>query len=69
MLGLVDPRATAIRLEVWLDGESPVGHAYDDQGGRRAFAGWTSLVATIDDLLAGEHRGSGHPQPDERFES
>jgi hypothetical protein len=47
----VDPKATAIHLEVRLDGELPVGRAYDDQGSIREFAGWTALVATIDDLL------------------
>jgi hypothetical protein len=65
----MDPRATAIHLEVWLDGESPIGHAYDDQGSSRPFAGWTSLVATIDDLLTGAHPGSGNPLSDGRFGS
>lgn len=51
MLATVDPQATAIHLEVRLDGESPIGRAYDDRGSIREFAGWMGLVATIDDLL------------------
>jgi hypothetical protein len=35
MLDIVDPRATAIHLEVWLDGGSPIGHTYVDQGSGR----------------------------------
>jgi hypothetical protein len=65
----MDPRATAIRLEVWLDGESPIGRAYDEQGGSRAFAGWTSLVATIDDLLTGAGQGSDNGPSNGRFGS
>ncbi|MDN5861762.1 MAG: hypothetical protein L0H84_24440 [Pseudonocardia sp.] len=41
----------AIRLEIRLDGESPVGRAYDDRGGSNEFAGWMGLVAVIDDLM------------------
>ncbi len=62
----MDTRATVIHLEVWLDGESPVGRAYDDQGGTRPFAGWLALVATIDDLLAISQPGSDSHPPDER---
>jgi hypothetical protein len=70
MLAGMDPRATAIHLEVWLDGESPVGRAYDDDGTSRDFAGWTSLVATIDVLLTSSQPGSDARSPDDgRFGS
>jgi hypothetical protein len=64
----VDPRAIAIRLELWLDGESPIGRAYDERGASREFAGWTSLVATIDHLIEAARPGPV-PRPDERFRS
>lgn len=63
----MDHRAIAIRLELWLDGKSPIGRAYDEQGAVREFAGWTSLVATIDDLITPASPESG-PGIDERFE-
>jgi hypothetical protein len=43
MLRGVDTRATAIHLEIQLDGESPTGRAYDDQRGTRALAGGWAL--------------------------
>jgi hypothetical protein len=54
----MDPRATAIHLEVWFEGQSPVGRAFDDHGDSREFAGWTALVASIDQLLAATRPGA-----------
>lgn len=61
----MDGRASVIRLEIRLDGESPVGCARDEQGRSRDFAGWMGLVATIDGLLAAAPPA---PAPDERSE-
>lgn len=49
-----------------MDGEWPIGRAYEEMGASRKFAGWTSLVATIDHLIAAAQPGSG-PQNDERL--
>jgi hypothetical protein len=62
-----NPEQTAFRLEIWMDGESPIGRAYDERGASREFAGWTSLDATIDHLIAAAQPGSG-PHHDERLE-
>ncbi|MGQ0575785.1 MAG: hypothetical protein ACT4RN_16510 [Pseudonocardia sp.] len=62
----MDSRAVAIHLEIRLDGESPVGCAYDDRGSSRVFAGWVGLVATIDELLRTAPPASTPPSPDER---
>ena len=62
----MDPRATAIHLEVRLDGDSPVGRAYDERGSAREFAGWMSLVAAIDDLMTTPPQGADSVPPDER---
>ncbi|MBP2368525.1 hypothetical protein [Pseudonocardia parietis] len=56
----------AIHLEIRLDGESPVGRAYDERGGTREFAGWMGLVAVIDDLLGASPPGSTPSPPDGR---
>jgi hypothetical protein len=42
-----------ITLRISLDGEIPTGHASDDHGLSRDFAGWVGLVAAIDGLLSG----------------
>jgi hypothetical protein len=62
----VDTPVTAIRLEVRLVGDLPVGRAYGDQGSTRDFAGWMALVATIDGLLTITQPGFDTPSPDER---
>jgi hypothetical protein len=62
----VDTPVTAIRLEVRLVGDLPVGRAYDDRGSTREFAGWMALVATIDGLLSIAQPGADTRSPDER---
>lgn len=52
--GMQDP-ARVIRLELRLDGESPIGHASTRDHGERAFAGWLGLIAAIDALTTGDH--------------
>jgi hypothetical protein len=66
MLRGVDARATAIHLEIWLDGESPTGSAYDDRGCTREFAGSMGLVAMIGGFLTTAQPGSAPPSSDER---
>jgi hypothetical protein len=66
MLRGVDTRATAIHLEVWRDGESPTGRAYDDRRGIREFAGRLGLVAMIDKAPRAAQPGSAPPSSDER---
>ncbi len=66
MLRGVDTRATAIPLEVWRDGESPTGRAYDDRRDTREFAGRLGLVAMIDKTLGTAQPGSAQPSSDER---
>jgi hypothetical protein len=75
-LASVDPPATAIHLEVRLDGALPIGRAYDDRGSSREFAGWMALVATIDDFLTtatatatATATGTDTGSPDDRVES
>jgi hypothetical protein len=58
MLTAVGTRATAIHLEIWLDGESPTGRAHDDRGSTREFVGWMALLATIDAFLT-----TAQPEP------
>jgi len=58
-------RAVVIHLEVRLDGDSPIGCAYDDDRRQRDFAGWIGLVAAVEELLTGPASGSagGRPVP------
>ncbi len=49
----METRAVAIHLKVDFDGDLPTGHAYDDRGRAREFAGWIGLVAAVEHLLAG----------------
>ena len=54
-----------IRLELRLDGESPIGRASTPDGGERDFAGWLGLIAAIEALAARDREtGAGHA-PDE----
>lgn len=62
----MDGSATAIHLEIRLDSGLPVGRAYDARGGVREFAGWISLVATIEHLLAATPSPSAPPTSQER---
>jgi hypothetical protein len=51
-----------IRLELRLDGESPIGRASTPDDGERDFAGWLGLIAAIEALA---ERPEGDIAPDE----
>jgi hypothetical protein len=55
----VDTELTTICMELRLDGEMPTGHATDDDGHVKHFAGWLGLVAAIEELLSGEKEQAG----------
>ena len=44
-----------VRLELWLDGESPTGLAVGSSDHPRQFAGWIGLIAAVE-ALVGEDR-------------
>jgi hypothetical protein len=51
-----------VRLELWLDGESPTGRAIAQRGTaggeeERGFAGWLGLVAAVEGLVRGDRAG------------
>jgi hypothetical protein len=53
--------ARVIRLELRLDGESPIGRASTPDDGERDFAGWLGLIAAIEALATGDREtGAGH---------
>ena len=53
--------AREIRLELRLDGQSPIGRASTRESGQREFAGWLGLIAAIDALATGDRETeTGH---------
>jgi hypothetical protein len=47
-----------VRLELWLDGESPTGLAVGSSDQARQFAGWLGLIAAVEALI-GDDREPG----------
>jgi len=57
----MEDAARVIRLELRLEGESPIGRASTPDNRERGFAGWLSLIAAIEALAAGDPQtGPGH---------
>ena len=46
----MDRPASAIRLELWLDGDAPIGRAIG-RDEERQFAGWLGLVSAVEALM------------------
>lgn len=47
----MDAPAHVVRLELWLDGDSPTGRAIAHGEAARRFAGWVGLVAAVEALV------------------
>ncbi|MGI8506498.1 MAG: hypothetical protein ACR2MK_06765 [Solirubrobacteraceae bacterium] len=59
----MDHPAHEVRLELWLDGDSPTGRAIAHGEPERRFTGWLGLVAAVEALVdGGRDPGPGAPR-------
>ncbi len=54
MLAGMETPARVVRLELWLDGDSPTGRAIGTGEEARRFAGWLGLITAVEALVTGE---------------
>jgi hypothetical protein len=60
----VDSRTHLVRLELWLDGDSPNGHAVGRGDEARQFAGWLGLIAAVEALIGDDRESDVDPAGD-----
>jgi hypothetical protein len=57
----MEDAARVIRLELRLEGESPIGRASTPDNEERGFAGWLGLIAAIEALATGDRQTATGP--------